>query len=129
MSEQWPYRFFSREELQCKCGCGGIPQDDFIRKLDTLRQTCGFPLPVTSGYRCPDYNAKVSGTGKTGPHTTGRAVDIAVNRAEAYQLVGHAMFSANMSGIGLQQKGSARFVHLDDLPNAEGQPRPTVWSY
>jgi len=31
----------------------------------------------------------------------------------------------------VNQKGphAARFIHLDDLPDAEGQPRPTIWSY
>jgi hypothetical protein len=33
------------------------------------------------------------------------------------------------TGIGVQQKGGGRFIHLDNLPNGPGQPRPTVWSY
>lgn len=33
------------------------------------------------------------------------------------------------TGIGIQQKGGDRYIHLDNLPNAPGQPRPTVWSY
>ncbi len=36
-----------------------------------------------------------------------------------------------MKGIGIKQKGdyASRFVHLDDLPNGSGQPRPWCWSY
>jgi hypothetical protein len=30
------------------------------------------------------------------------------------------------TGIGVQQKGSRRFIHLDVLQNP---PRPNVWSY
>lgn len=125
---KWPFKYFTKEELECKCGCGGLPENSFIEKLEALRVLFG-PMNVTSGYRCPDYNAKVSSTGKNGPHTTGRAVDIQVSHAKAYELVRLAIQNDDFRGIGLQQKGQGRFVHLDDLPNKEGQPRPTVWTY
>ena len=32
------------------------------------------------------------------------------------------------TGIGIQQKGSGRFIHLDMAP-AEQLPRPMIWSY
>lgn len=123
----WPFEYFSKEELQCKCGCGGLPEEDFVYKLEKLRDILGFPLPVSSGFRCGSYNNLVSGTGLNGPHTTGRAVDIAVDRARAHALITQAL--PEFTGIGVNQKGQGRFVHLDDLPNKEGQPRPTVWSY
>ena len=119
---------FSKAELACKCGCGMLPAQDFMDKIEALRRSLGFPLKVTSAARCPDHNAKMSGTGRTGPHTTGRAIDLAVSHSQAYMLVSSAM-SAGFTGIGVQQKGGGRFIHLDDLPNAPGQPRPTVWSY
>jgi hypothetical protein len=37
-----------------------------------------------------------------------------------------ALESNLFTGIGIQQKGGARFIHLDDLT---GVGRPTVWSY
>lgn len=101
-----------------------------MRKVEALRTLCGFPFPITSAYRCPDHNAKVSSTGRTGPHTTGRAIDIGVRGEQAFKLVQLALqYGTTFTGIGLQQKGQGRFVHLDDLPNAQGQPRPTVWTY
>jgi uncharacterized protein YcbK (DUF882 family) len=122
------WKHFTRNEFACKhCGENKTP-DDFIDKLDALREQCGFALPVTSGYRCPEHNSKVSHTGLTGPHTTGRAVDFGVRGDRAYKVMELAM-RAGFTGIGLNQKGDARFVHLDDLPNAPGQPRPTCWSY
>ena len=99
-----------------------------MRKVEQLRSESPFPFPVTSAYRCPEYNEKVSSTGKDGPHTTGRAMDIGVSREQAYDLIKWATIFG-FTGIGINQKGSGRFVHLDDLPNKEGQPRPTVWSY
>ncbi len=123
-------KYFKREEFACHCGCGtnGI-QDSFIEKLDLLRETYGKPIIVSSGYRCPKHNSAVSSTGATGPHTTGRAADILIRGAEAIKLLTRIILMNDFTGIGLNQKGSARFIHVDDLPNTAGQPRPTIWTY
>lgn len=115
---------FTPAELVCKCGCGMLPEPDFMEKVERLRNFCGFPLPVTSAARCPDHNEKVSRTGRTGPHTTGRAIDIGVRGAQAVTLISLAL-DEGFTGIGVSQKGASRFIHLDDL--IEG--RPTTWSY
>lgn len=116
--------------LACRCGCGLLPEQDFMEKVDRARSLTNFPWPVTSGARCPEYNARVSATGLTGPHTTRRAIDIGVSGVKAL-LVYDAFRAVGMTGIGIQQKGphDKRFVHSDDLPDAQGQPRPTIWSY
>ncbi len=119
---------FSSAELACKCGCGMLPERDFMAKVERLRVRFGLPLPVTSCARCAAYNAKVSKTGAKGPHTTGRAVDFAVIGNRALDLVRIAL-EEGFTGIGVQQKGTGRFIHIDDLPAAEGQPRPWIWSY
>lgn len=119
---------FSDSELMCKCGCGMLPQRSFIFLVQAIRNEFGKPMPVASAARCPWHNAKVSKTGESGPHTTGRAIDVAVSRADAYELIRIAL-AYGMTGVGVQQKGDARFIHLDNLPNEPGQPRPTIWSY
>ncbi len=108
-----------------------LPAQDFMEKVETLRAVYGKPMRVTSAARCPAHNDLVSSTGRTGPHTTGRAIDIGVSGADAHQLLRVAMRFGNFTGIGVSQKGAheKRFLHLDDLPNAPGQPRPTLWSY
>lgn len=120
---------FSAAELACRCGCGFLPPADFVRKLETLRELYGQPMRVTSAARCPAHNAVVSTTGATGPHTTGRAIDIAVTGADAHRLLVKAIVSGMFTGIGIAQKGGRRFIHLDDLPNTTTSPRPRVWSY
>ena len=120
---------FSRAELACRCGCGMLPAKDFIEKLEAIRVVYEKPMKVNSAARCPEHNAKVSGTGRTGPHTTGRAIDIGVSGNDAHELLRIAMRVGYFTGIGVNQKGNARFIHLDDLPNAPGQPRPWCWSY
>ena len=116
---------FPDSELACKCGCGMLPQQAFMDKIESLRVSLGFPLPVTSAARCPKHNANVSGTGPTGPHTTGRAIDLQVQGQRAY-LVLSAALAMGFTGIGIAQKGGTRFIHLDDLA---GPTRPNVWSY
>lgn len=118
-------RHFTREEMACRCGCGRADMDpDYMHWLDELRESFGEPIIVTSGYRCPDHNEDVSSTGRDGPHTTGKAVDVAVSHEAAYRLLDLAM-RTGASGVGVNQKGSGRFLHLDRL----AEPRPRVWSY
>lgn len=129
------WNYFSYETdpmLKCPCGqCdGGSMDDSFMRRLDALRGHLGFPLVVTSGYRCPDYNARISSTGYNGPHTTGQAVDLNVYGSNALHLIAEA-YDRGFKGIGIKQHGpwKGRFVHLDALPEAVGRPRPWCWTY
>lgn len=122
------WRYFSVDEFACRHCRENLIDHQFVTKLDDLRHRLGFALTISSGYRCPEHNSKVSSTGRTGPHTTGRAADIAVSHARAYEVLQTAMMM-RFTGIGINQKGGRRFIHLDNLPNAPGQPRPTLWSY
>ncbi|WP_143711406.1 D-Ala-D-Ala carboxypeptidase family metallohydrolase [Magnetococcus marinus] len=130
MSEQsWPH--FSHAELECHCGCGSQKMDpQFMERLEELRMAYGKPIIVNSAYRCPNHNASVSTTGSNGPHTTGRAVDVQVSGEDAHTLMALAMHHG-FTGIGVSQRGQhkSRFIHLDTLDVAPGQPRPTIWSY
>jgi zinc D-Ala-D-Ala carboxypeptidase len=122
-------KYFKIEEFACR-HCGEVRMDPFfLGRIDRLREYYGKPLVVSSGYRCPIHNAATSGTGPTGPHTTGHAADFLVARGQALELLRVALSMKAFTGIGVQQKGVGRFIHLDDLPNAPGQPRPTLWSY
>lgn len=123
---QWPH--FSRDEMACR-GTGLCEMSsEFMDKLERLREAYGKPMIVTSGYRAPEYNEKVSKTGRSGPHTTGHAVDIGVSGEDALRLL-QVAFMFGFSGYGIKQIGNARFIHLDDLPNSPGCPRPHIWSY
>jgi len=122
-------RYFKPFELACRCDCGheGI-QPGLVYLLDRLREVYGKPLIVTSGYRCPQHNQRVSSTGPSGPHTTGLAVDLGVSGREAVTVLRLAL-SLGFTGIGVQQKGGGRFLHLDMVPDSHGHKRPWIWSY
>lgn len=123
------WRHFRMSEFVCRCGCGlNDIEDEFVDMLDELRARVGFPLQVSSGFRCPDHNERVSSTGRTGPHTTGWAADLLVARERAVTVLQEALYM-DFTGFGLNQKGAVRFIHLDALSDAQGRPRPTIWTY
>lgn len=83
-------KYFSIEELTKsatakKLGIDNTPSDDikknltlFIEKvLDPIREDWGGPIIVSSGYRCPELNAKVGGA-KTSGHQYGYCADLQV---------------------------------------------------
>jgi uncharacterized protein YcbK (DUF882 family) len=128
-------KHFSESELQCKCGnCAFEGMDEnFMELLEAVRTDPDWNklMKVSSAYRCPEHNSAVSSTGMTGPHTSGKAIDIQVSGAEAHLLLGVAM-GYDFSGIGIAQKGAhgSRFIHLDTLETGETKgPRPWIWSY
>ena len=121
------YKYFTDDELKCQhCGEEGI-DEYFMAKVDNLREELGFAFPVTSGYRCPDHPIEARKKAP-GAHTTGQAIDIGVSGNEAYMLI-EAAIRDNFTGIGINQKGDSRFIHLDIIPHSSSSPRPWIWSY
>ena len=126
------YPNFNEDEFRCKglncCGNIALMDSDFLAVLQSGRTILDMPFNVTSGYRCPAHNDKVSSTGPTGPHTTGAAVDIAISRKQAFYFLQWAIDREEISGIGIEQHGASRFIHLDSLYEPD-YPRPALWSY
>ena len=80
-------------------------QPEFLEKLQTIRDLYGKPIRLNSGYRCPEFNATISKTGPDGPHTTGRAVDIAISGQDAL----------HVPGLGVEQ-----WLHRDRIISNRG---------
>ena len=118
--------YFSKAEQSCRCGkCTRLLDEEFLEKLNALRVAYGAPINLSSAYRCPEYNSKVSRTGRRGPHTTGKAVDIKCAGSDAVRVMRLAT-DLGFHGYGVCQTGvwASRFIHLDDA-----RPTPTMWSY
>ena len=134
--QEWPVdRFpnFSRKELECRETGECLLCEDMMDALQQIRHELGSPMTISSGYRSPRHSieaAKIAKGGPGGAHTTGKAVDIACDRAFAYQVLSAAL-RAGFTGIGIQQKGVSRFIHLDYIRPGDGfhVPRPSIWSY
>jgi uncharacterized protein YcbK (DUF882 family) len=122
------YPNFSREEFVCSCGCGqALMRSETIAMAQTLRTQLGEPLHVTSGYRCSEYNQRVSSTGPNGPHVLGLAVDFGVYGDKAHRLLTAAL-SNGVPRVGVKQVGphKGRFIHLDLITS---DLSPWLWSY
>jgi len=129
-NDEWQggYKYFTEAEMMCKgnkrgiCTCKGLPKHSLMEALDKLREIIG-AIPVSSGYRCPTYNAIVS---KAKTHTTGYAVDITLSHEKAIRAMVYA-YCLGFKGFGVSQKGdhASRFIHLDMLQ----ENRPAIWSY
>ena len=121
------YKYFTMDEMSCT-HCGAYEMDDtFMQRLDQLREDMGFAFPVTSGYRCSKHPIEARKKAP-GAHTTGKAIDIGVSGNDAYILI-EAAIRDNFTGIGINQKGNNRFIHLDIIPHSSSSPRPWIWSY
>lgn len=124
------YKYFTIDEMVCK-HTGFLGYDArFMDSLVTLREKCGFALPVSSYYRHPTHPIEASkANGRGGTHTTGKAIDLAVDRERAFIVLKTALDMGCFLGIGIQQKGKTRFIHLDTCTAQDGLTRPTIWSY
>ena len=103
--------------------------EDFMIRLEKVREEwysqSNKILRVNSGYRCKDHNRHVSRFAQkdgSGPHTMGKAIDIAISGKDAGVL--YKIAKKYMTGIGI----SKRYIHMDSLTSAEA-PRPIVWRY
>lgn len=74
---------FKPEEFRCGCGgkyCSGYPTRMKVKELknvQAIRDKFG-PVIVTSGLRCPQYNARLSGSSSQSLHMSGYAADIVI---------------------------------------------------
>ena len=121
------YKYLTEKDLVCQhCGKDGM-DPKFMKMVDILRHKLGFSFPVNSAYRCPDHPIEAR-KASPGSHASGRAIDIGVRGKEAYKLI-QAALEAGFTGIGVSQKGSVSFIHLDNLEGESSRPRPHIWSY
>ncbi len=120
-------KYFNRDEFVCSHTGEAKMNQDFLDKLNQLREYYNKPMIISSGYRDVTHPIEaVKSNG--GAHTTGCAADVMVDRGDAYKVLELA-FKVGMTGIGVAQKGGARFLHLDSIESSTERPRPTVWSY
>ena len=123
------WEYFSIEELKCKGTDECLMDEEFMEKLEALRQEFNQPMIITSGYRHESYNQVIGGA-KNSPHLYGKAVDVLVSGKAAYRLMKLAI-QYGFTGIGVSQRGSheGRFLHIDTMDSSNVHPRPWIWSY
>ena len=119
---------FTKTQFDCKYTGKNEMKHSFMLRLDQLATDCAFRIRISSGYRDISHPVEKAKDGATGSHPDGIAADLMVGWQQAFKVLEVAM-RMGFTGIGIKQKGSKRFIHLDDSEAKEGRPRPHVWSY
>lgn len=114
------FKYFERNEFMCSETGENKIKSRFVHRLDDLRELCGFPFHITSGYRDPSHSAEANKANGGGMHTKGIAADIAcANAQQRYTLLKNA-FVMGFTGIGV----ASTFIHVDTRDDV-----PRVWTY
>ena len=117
------FKYFTREEFVCQATGENEIEDELILALDELREACGFPFVITSGYRSPEHPIELRKT-KAGTHAQGIAADIKVtDGTQRFKIVEEAI-KMGFSGIGV----AGVFVHVD-IRDLDGNESPVMWTY
>lgn len=121
LGEAWRWPNFSVSEFSCRCGgrfCDGTYWHDaaFLDALQKMRYDLGTPLRITSGHRCPQWNAAVGGAALSRHKQI--AADISLRRQDRFRVLDAAK-SAGFTGLGLART----FLHVDR------RAQPAIWYY
>ena len=113
-------KYFDISEFDCKETGENEMNALFLSMLDKLREDCGFPFVITSGYRSVNHSAEINKLNGGGTHTKGIAADIAVSGGSQRMKVVKEALSMGFSGVGVANG----FVHVDIRDSI-----PVIWTY
>lgn len=82
ISEHFKVKEFAQKDFRCD---KVIVDTELINVLEDIRTHFNKPVIITSGYRTPEYNAKIGGV-KNSQHTKGTAADIKISEVQASQV-------------------------------------------
>ncbi len=118
-------KHFTESEFN-KCNPSCSLQDmeqDFMDKMDALRDLCGVPLVINCAYRSVEWD-KAKGRSGDGDHPNRRGIDIRCsfnNSATRWKII------TNAHKVGLNRIGIAKsFIHVGDTPH---KAQDVVWMY
>lgn len=118
-------KYFTFDELKCKETGDYDINPEFLSLLDTLRERCGFPFVITSGYRSPEHSIEAK-KASPGTHALGVAVDIRADSSQRFKIMQEA------TALGVTRFGiNKSFIHIDigDRFLPERFKRKVVWAY
>jgi uncharacterized protein YcbK (DUF882 family) len=112
-------KYFTLSEFNCKETGENRMNMEFLEKLDKLREACGFPFSITSGYRSPQHSIERKKS-TPGTHTLGIAADIIVADGSQRFIITEQAIALGFSGIGVADD----FIHVDTRKTT-----PVLWCY
>lgn len=103
---------FKVQEFACRSGADAVliaPR--LVMVLETIRARFGAAVTINSGYRTPEYNAKVGGVARS-QHCYGTAADIVVKGQTPEAVAAFARtLMPDWGGVGVYAKKG--FTHID----------------
>ena len=112
-------KYFSVDEFACKHTGENHIDFNFVARLDELREKCGFPFAITSGYRSAEHPEEAK-KAKPGTHSLGIAADIKVTNGSQRAIIVKNALEMGFNGIGVAKS----FVHVDTRPSTL-----VMWTY
>lgn len=113
------FRYFKVEDFICKETGENKISLSFISRLDELREVCGFPFIIVSGYRSPNHSIEKK-KAVPGTHSQGIAADILVRNGIERRKVVKEAIRLGFNGVGVAKT----FVHVDTR-----KTDPVLWQY
>ena len=122
-TEMKKYKYFKISEFDSpdREGSGDMMEEDFLERLDLVRDLYGAPIQVTSGYRTIEHNERVGGV-KNSSHLLGWAADLHVGNSRNRYMLLNACLEAGFLRIGI----GANFIHVDCDPE---KSQVQMWTY
>lgn len=101
---------FTGKEFRCKDGTREyLYSVELLEVLEKIRENFGAPVIINSGYRTPEWNAKVGGA-KNSYHMKGMAADIRIKGVSTSKIAKYAdEIMENYGGV----IRYSNFVHVD----------------
>ena len=104
-------KYFSRDEVSCKCGCGFADVSEAeLGLLDELRERVGKPIYLSCAARCSDHNCAVGGVPGS-QHTISTAADVLV--PDGWTVDQLADLAVELGADGVGRYYNSGFVHID----------------
>jgi len=108
--------------FNCPCGeCHYSPSTTLINRLNEAREEAGIPFIVTSGPRCPHYNAHIKGATYS-EHIDGDGADISCTDSRTRSKIINAALKVGFTRIGVARS----FIHLGVSPSND---QDVIWVY
>ena len=115
-------KHFDKSEFDCRHTGLNEMRLSHVIKINKLREICGFPIFVTSGYRHPTHPVEIK-KAHPGEHSDGLATDVKVPKHHRHRLLLEAIKLFPRIGV------SNDFIHLGSALEIDGFPSPRVWGY
>tara|TARA_E500000318_G_scaffold57917_1_gene53650 strand:+ start:292 stop:636 length:345 start_codon:yes stop_codon:yes gene_type:complete len=112
-------KYFDIKEFDCSETGENQMDEQFLEMLDVLRENCGFPFVITSGYRSIEHSIEQR-KAKGGTHTQGIASDIKINDSKKRMIIVTEALRLGFTGIGIADT----FIHVDIR-----ETTPVMWTY